>query len=190
MESEFHPLPPPVVLVDANLLYPFHIRNLVIQFGVEGLIDIRWTAEIHDEWIRNLAATGQITRERLIRTLGIMRRVVPGAEVYGYEYRINCLVLPDPGDRHVLAAAIETGASILLTFNLADFPWAETARHGVTARHPDDFFCELHERDPEAIEAAVEMARENLTVTAPTMDEFLAALKRQRLVNFADHMRR
>jgi hypothetical protein len=48
-----------------------------------------------------------------------------------------------------------------------------------------DFLCELHAADPEAVAAAVNLARENLTVTAPTMGDFLEALERQRLVRFA-----
>jgi hypothetical protein len=52
-------------------------------------------------------------------------------------------------------------------------------------RHPGDFLCELHAADPEAVEAAVNLARENLTVTTPTMGEFMEALERQRLVRFA-----
>jgi hypothetical protein len=190
MASDPRPIAPPVVLVDANLLYPFHLRNLLIQFGVERLIDLRWTAEIHEEWIGNLVADGRATRERLTRTLEIMRRVLPEADVRGYQHRTASLVLPDAGDRHVLAAAIEAGASILLTFNLADFPSASLALHGVAARHPDDFLCELHAADPEAVEAAVNLARENLTVTAPTMGEFMAALERQRLVRFVDRISR
>lgn len=175
---------PSVVLLDANLLYPFHLRNLFLQLGVERLIDPRWTDAIHEEWIGNLVADGRATRERLTRTLGLMRRVLPKADVHGYEHRIAGLVLPDADDRHVLAAAIEAKASILLTFNLADFPSTRLVPHGVAARHPDDFPCDLHAGNPEAVEAAVDAARENLTVTAPTMDEFMETLGRQRLVNF------
>ena len=189
MASDRRALRPPVVLLDANLLYPFHLRNLLIQFAVERLIDVRWTAEIHEEWIRNLAADGRVTRERLTRTLGIMNRVLPGADVRDYEHRIASLTLPDAGDRHVLAAAIEAGAPVLLTFNLVDFPEACLTPHGISARHPDDFLCALHASDPAAVEAAVNLARENLTVTAPAMGAFLEALARQRLVNFAARVR-
>lgn len=131
-----------VVLLNANLLYPFHLRNLLIQFGVERLFAVRWTDANHEEWIGNLVADGRATRERLLRTLGIMRRVLPEADVFGYEHRIAGLDLPDAGDRPVLAAAIESGASILLTFNLADFPRARLVAHSVVGRDPDNFLCE------------------------------------------------
>ena len=77
MASDRTPSAPLVILLDANLLYPFHLRNLLIQFGVERLLDVRWTDAIHDEWIGNLIADGRATRERLMRTLDIMRRCTP-----------------------------------------------------------------------------------------------------------------
>ena len=75
---------------------------MLVQFGVEGLIDVRWTDAIHEEWIGNLVADRRETRERLVRTRDIMRRVLPGADVRGYEDRFASLPLPDGGDRHVL----------------------------------------------------------------------------------------
>ena len=95
MVSEAGTARPPVVLLDANLLYPFHLRNLLVQFAVERLIDVRRTDAIHEEWVGNLATEGRVTRERLMRTLDIMRRALPGAEVRGYEHRIAGLVLPE-----------------------------------------------------------------------------------------------
>lgn len=79
----------PIVLLDANLLYPFHLRNLLVQLGVNQLIDVRWTDRIHDEWIDNLVANGKVNRERLNRTRDIMKRVLPNATVSNYENRIS-----------------------------------------------------------------------------------------------------
>jgi hypothetical protein len=190
MASESETPWPTVVLLDANLLYPFHLRNLLIQFGVEHIVDVRWTDSIHAEWIGNLVADGRATRERLTQTLKIMRRALPGADVRGYEHRIAGLVLPDAADRHVLAAAIEANASVLLTFNLVDFPPEVLAVHGVVPRHPDDFLCELHASDPEAVDAAVDAARQNLRITTPEMDVYIDTLEQQGLVAFAARLRR
>jgi predicted nucleic acid-binding protein len=179
----------PIVLLDANLLYPFHLRNLLVQLGVNQLIDVRWTDRIHDEWIDNLVASGKVNRARLNRTRDIMKRVLPNATVSNYENRISNLTLPDPDDRHVLAAAIEAGASILLTFNLRDFPTEAMAPFAIAAREPDGFLCEIHDEDPEAAVAAAEAACENLSISAPTMLEFVDFLERQRLMNFAKRLR-
>jgi predicted nucleic acid-binding protein len=148
----------PIVFLDANLLYPFHLRNLLVQLGVNHLIDVRWTDAIHDEWINNLVTSGKAKLERLTHTRNIMKRVLPNATVSNFEHRISNIALPDPGDRHVLAAAIEAGASILLTFNLRDFPSEVLAPIGITAREPDGFLCDMYDEDPEATLAAVEAA--------------------------------
>lgn len=108
----------------------------------------------------------------------------------GYEHRIGALRLPDASDRHVLAAAIEANASVLLTFNLADFPREVLSGYGVVPRHPDGFLCELHTSDPEAVEAGVDAARQNLRITNPDRDAYVGALKQQRLVAFATRLRR
>ena len=119
-----------------------------------------------------------------------MRRVLPEADVCGYKHRIAGLTLPDAGNRHVLAAAIEADASVLLTLNLADFPYASLTAHGIVTRDPDNFLCELHASDPEAAEAAVDAARHNLRITTPEMGEFIDILERQRLVTFAACLRK
>jgi hypothetical protein len=88
---------PPVVVLDANLLYPFHLRNLLVQLGVYAIVAPRWTDRIHEEWITELVATGRVTRERLARTRDLMDRVLPDASVQGWEAQMEGLTLPDPG---------------------------------------------------------------------------------------------
>ena len=189
MASDGRP-PPPIVLYDANLLYPFHLRNLLVQLGVNGIVSPRWTDAIHDEWIRNLVAAGSATRERLVRTRDIMKRALPDADVRNYEHRIASLTLPDPGDRHVLAAAIESGAETILTFNVRHFSADVLAGVCLTAKEPDPFLCNLYDADPEAMLAVVDDARVNLSRTAPSGPEFIAAIERQRLTIFASRLRR
>src|SRR3984885_910906 len=76
---------PSVAVFDACILYPFHLRNIVVQAAVDRLVDARWTDEIHDEWIRNLAADAPtIPVERLHTTRRLMNDALPGATVSGY----------------------------------------------------------------------------------------------------------
>ena len=182
--------PTPIVIYDANLLYPFHLRNLLVQLGVNDIVSPRWTDAIHDEWIRNLVAAGSATRERLVRTRDIMKRALPDADVRDYEHRVASLTLPDPGDRHVLAAAIESGAETILTFNVKHFSADVLAGDCLTAKEPDPFLCDLYDADPEAMLAVVDDARANLSRTAPSKPEFIAAIERQRLKDFAARLRR
>jgi hypothetical protein len=119
-----------------------------------------------------------------------MNRVLPAANIRDYQHHIADLTLPDPDDRHVLAAAIQARATIILTFNLRDFPAAELARHGIAAIGPDEFLTQLRPADAEGIGDVVEAARLNLSQTAPSPEVFLDILERQQLGNFVKALRR
>jgi hypothetical protein len=43
-----------VVLLDANVLYPAPLRDLLLQLAYAGLFQARWSADIDHEWTRNL----------------------------------------------------------------------------------------------------------------------------------------
>jgi len=98
--------------------------------------------------------------------------------VDGYEHLIETLTLPDPDDRHVLAAAIHGGASTIVTSNLGDFPVTALAPHDISAVRPDDFLCELLTSDPETVIAALHADRTSLRNPPITRVDYLAALER------------
>lgn len=116
-------MPRPVALLDANVLYPARLRDLLIRLAINGLYQARWSEQILDECFDNLLENRpDLTQEQLARTRRLMTTALPDASVTGYEDRIAGLDLPDPDDRHVLAAAVTAGASLLVTYNLDDFP--------------------------------------------------------------------
>ncbi len=179
------PLRPEVVVYDANVLYPFHLRNLLVQCAADGLVAARWTDAIHEEWIRALSGFPKaipVGDLQLVRDL--MNRALPDANVTGYEHRVDAIVLPDPGDRHVVAAALETGAALIVTVNLRDFPSDVLELAGLRAVDPDSFLIALHASMPEALMDVTERARRNLRRSVPTKEEFNAALERQGLKRF------
>lgn len=63
-----------------------------------------------------------LTQEQLARTKDLMNLHAREALVESYESLIETLVLPDPNDRHGLAAAIHAKVDLIVTFNLRDFP--------------------------------------------------------------------
>jgi len=72
-----------------------------------------------------------------------MNSAFPDANIEGYETLITALSLPDPDDRHVLAAAIEAGAHVIVTFNLKDFPIDQLKPFDIKAQDPDTFISHL-----------------------------------------------
>ncbi|OHV79979.1 PIN domain-containing protein [Rhizobium sp. LCM 4573] len=182
---------PPVAVYDACVLYPFHLRNVLIQCAFDGLVEARWTDDIHGEWMRNLAAnTPALPIERLIATRDRMKAVLPEADVTNYRSLITDLKLPDPDDRHVLAAAIAAKASIIVTWNLKDFPASDLRPYGVTSQSPDDFLTDLHAAFPDALISSVKRARLNLRKTTPSVDAFVDALQQGGLKTFSEVLRR
>jgi hypothetical protein len=182
---------PPVALYDACVLYPFHLRNVLIQCAVDGLVDARWTDDIHAEWIGNLAANSPGTPlKRLEATRHLMKAVLPDANVAGHRALIADLSLPDPDDRHVLAAAIAGKASLIVTWNLKHFPAAALQQHGVAGISPDDFLVGLHSTYRNELIASVKRARLNLRKTLPSAEEFIDALETRGLTAFSAILRR
>jgi hypothetical protein len=173
---------PPVVVLDACTLYPAALRDVLMRLALHGLIFAHWTDAIHDEWIEAvLRDRPDLTRERLQRTRELMDLHAEGCLVTGYERRIQDLELPDVDDRHVLAAAIEAEAGMILTWNLRDFPEAVLANHGLRAATPDDLLAGLIEDHREEMIAVLREARLSLKQPPLTTVEYLVTLRTQGL---------
>ena len=114
---------PFVVVYDANALYGNAQRDLLIRIAQSGLVQAKWTDQILDEMLSNLAKKRpDIPAEKLGTLRDLMNKAVRDCLMTGYEPLIESLQLPDPGDRHVLAAAIKSSAQVIVTTNLRHFP--------------------------------------------------------------------
>lgn len=128
------------VILDACVLYPAVVRDALMSLHFEGFFASKWTARIENEFVRSLLRDKPDMEEgRLRRTCEHMHANVPDWEVRDFEDLIGSLELPDPDDRHVLAAAIRGHADCIVTTNLVDFPPEYLARWDLEAIHPDDF---------------------------------------------------
>lgn len=171
--------PYPVVL-DACVLYPSFLRDLLIRLGLTGLYQPKWSAIIEDEWQRNLLADRtDLTLEQVQRTATLMNKAVPDAMITGFEPLIDSIVLPDVDDRHVVAAAVRSNAEIIVTLNLKDFPTPALDTFGIEALHPDDFIMDLFDLNSALVLSAVSMQRSNLRKPPMSVDDYFAALLRQ-----------
>ena len=167
---------------DANVLYPSGLRNLLMHLALTGVFRAHWSADVHEEWIRNLLKNRpDLTRAKLDRTRQLMDKALPDALVTGYEHLIDSIELPDRDDRHVLAAAIRCGASVIVTLNLGDFPSRTLANSSIEAQHPDDFVLALLEIYPDLVIEAISSHRASLKNPPKTPDEYLADLSAQGL---------
>jgi predicted nucleic acid-binding protein len=149
------------VLLDANVLVPTVMREMLLGAAGQGAFAPLWSARILEEWAR---ATRRLPAgaEAVARSeIAALRHGWPEAELVPPPDLEATLSLPDPADRHVLAAAIAGRAEIILTLNRADFPGRALGRHGLHTREPDGFLLELHaERGLGAVAAAVQARAE------------------------------
>jgi len=176
--------------LDASVLYPVSLRNLLMRLTLTGLYQARWSAHVHDEWIRSvLRDHPHIPPARLQDLRAAMDERAEDSLVTGYEPLIESLDLPDRDDRHVLAAAIVAGADVIVTCNLRDFPDAAITPYNVTAQHPDEFVNGMIDRAPAAVADAVRRQQSSLVNPPVTMPELLALFDRLGLPKTAAGLR-
>ncbi len=175
-----------VAVLDACVLYPPSLRDLFMRLAADLVFQPRWTEEIHGEWMRNvLKNQARLTPAHLARTRRLMDAINDESLVTGYETRIPTLTLPDPNDRHVLAAAIQAEAAVIVTYNLSDFPQKALMPFGIRAIHPDKYLMALFNDVPEEFLAVVRKHRASLTRPPKTVEGYLDTLKANRLTRLA-----
>jgi predicted nucleic acid-binding protein len=177
-----------VVLLDANVLFPFTLRDFLVTLATTELYQAKWSEQIHDEWIRNVLKDRPELEVVLPRTRSLMDAAVPDCLVTGFEGLIESLELPDPNDRHVLAAAIRCGAQIIVTKNLKDFPSEILEQYGIEAQHPDEFLDYQFGLRPNLMVRAAKEQRKRWKNPPLTAEEYLERLSSQGLVVTAEKL--
>ncbi len=171
-----------IVDLDACVLFPAPLRDFLLHLALLDVIQARWTEDIHHEWIRNVLRTRpDLTERQLKRTRNLMDLHVRDCLVYDYRQLINGLDLPDPDDRHVLAAAIKCEAEAIVTFNLRDFPKDILAEYKLIALTPDDLISKKFSSSGSNIREAFNRQLSSLTNPVRTSEELLATLHQQGL---------
>lgn len=160
------------VVLDANVLFPFSLRDALLRAAAEGFFQLYWSDEILDETTRNLVGTGTITSEQANRLRGAMTGAFPESMVTGYEPLIDAM--PNHAkDRHVAAAAVKAGAQVIVTSNLKDFT---TLPDGIEAQSPDEFLSNLFDLDPDGMAELVREQAKALRNPPRAFGELLAGL--------------
>jgi hypothetical protein len=178
-------------VLDADVLYSGLLRDFLLRLSAAGLYRARWTERILDEVFRNVAANRpDLDPARLSRTRELMNAAVEDVLVRDYERLIGTVSLPDPDDRHVVAAALRCRAEVVVTRNLRHFPAAALEPLGIEPQHPDEFVLGLIDTAPGAVAAVVAAQVEALALPPMTVPELLDALERAGLAQTATELRR
>ncbi|MCA3627248.1 MAG: PIN domain-containing protein [Methylobacterium sp.] len=178
-----------VVVLDANVLFPFRKRDVLLRFCQAGLFRARWSPQILDEWTRNLLADKPHLAGSIQSQHEAMQRAFPEACITGHEPLIDALKLPDANDRHVLAAAIRCGAQHIVTENLKDFPDDVLNEFAVEAIDADEFLSRTFDLYPAAALEALKTMRQAYRNPPFTQSEFVFDLTAKGMPKLASRLR-
>ncbi len=169
-------------VLDTNVIYPIEVRDLLFWFAHHELFTPKWSRHIFDEWKEVMTRKG-VSEEEATKRIAKAQMAFPDALVENYEPLIDGLQLSDLKDRHVLAAAIKTNASIIVTNNLKDFPDDYLASFGLKAKSADDFITDIIDLNPD--QALIAFKDLVLNRTNPDLDEY-QVLDRFRSIGLVD----
>lgn len=140
------------ILIDANVLYPTVMREMVLGVAAEGMFTPLWSARILDEWAYAATRLGAAGEAQARGEIALLRAKWPGAEITYPETLESRLWLPDSADLHVLAAAIAGSADAIMTQNARDFPRDVLAEEGLVRIDPDGYLFQCWQNWPEHVE--------------------------------------
>ena len=136
------------ILIDANVLFPTVMREVVLGVARQGLFEPRWSPRILEEWARAAARLGPDAEAQARGEISQLDAAWPKASVRHPPELEARLWLPDPGDIHVLAAAIHGSCDIIMTVNAKDFPRNILAEDGLSRVDPDGFLQSCAQAHP------------------------------------------
>ena len=169
-------------ILDANVLYPAPVRDLLLHLASFDLYKPKWTQTIQDEWKRNLLKKRpDLKTGQLDKTILEMNKAFPDASVEQYEILIPTFDLPDIDDCHVLAAAVRCHAEVIVTSNLKHFPEKYLSEFEIEAQHPDHFITNLIDLNPEKSLEAFRQQVSFLKNPPMTASQVLDSLEKARL---------
>ena len=178
-----------VVVYDSCVLYPNVVRDLLIRVAQAGMVQAKWTDQILDEMSRALRVQRGTEPEKLERLRELMNASIRDVRVFGHEPLIEVLKLPDPDDRHVLAAAIKARAQVIVTDNRKHFPAAALAEWDIEAKTADAFVLDLLGLDDRIVYACVDRIAESRRNPPETVEDVLTQMERSGLRRTASALR-
>lgn len=164
-------------LLDANVLHPMVLCDLLIRLAQRGLYRALWTREILAEVVATvLRRRPDLSIELLRKRTAAMQAALQDATVEGYETLVPAL--HELGaDAHVVAAAVIGQADIIVTSNIRDFPERVLDPYGIAVLLPDDFLVQQWWVDPAAVADTLVQQARGTTRPPLTPDDILTRVR-------------
>jgi predicted nucleic acid-binding protein len=174
------------VVLDAATLFPFYLRDTLLQTAENGLYRLFWTDQILEEVRRNLIKMDKMKEEQANRLIDIMKMAFPEAKVKTSKYKkFISKMQNDRKDRHVLAAAVACGAQVIVTPNVKHFRPEALEPWDIQAQTPDEFLLYQFDLSRELMLNVLKNQAAAYKAPPLTIQELLALLKNSNVLNFA-----
>jgi len=138
------------VVLDACVLFPGSLRDTLLRTADAGLFQLYLTDEILEEMKRNLVSKGHTTEEKARYIVEQIKKYFPEAFITRHSLLVPVMPINEK-DRHVLAAAVASGAQMIVTQNLKDFPSTDLEPLEIEALSADDFLVHQFFQEKEII---------------------------------------
>lgn len=169
------------VMLDACVLYPTILREILIGLSRAELFEPLWSARVLEEWARAVAKNIPDQAATARMEIALLRAEWRQAEIGIDDQALMGLWLPDENDIHVLAAAIAGKADVLLTANTSDFPSRILSGHNILRRDPDGFLHGLWQDNPAVVAKVCETVRAKAETLSGQPKMIRPLLKKARL---------
>lgn len=176
-------------VLDANVFYSTWVTDPLLCLADAELYVPVWSERIMSEVREHLPSVWKrATRDGVDRYLRTLSMAFPEALIEGWEALESTIELPDPDDRHVVAAAIRSGASVIVTSNLRDFPETCLGHFNLCAMSPDDFLSMLFDDNSDEVAAAMRSLVGSKRHPPRTMEEEIGYLRGLGLTRFTGRL--
>ncbi|CUH53020.1 RSP_2648 family PIN domain-containing protein [Shimia marina] len=173
------------LLLDTCVLYPTVMREVLLGVAATGAFEPQWSVRILEEWARAARKIGPTGEPQARREIALLTAAWPKAAITWKPSLEARLVLPDPHDAHVLAAAIAGSSDAIVTVNAKDFPRQTLAEEGLLRLAPDELLRGCWAEDPDGVAQVCEAVRLEAERLSGATWGMRALLKKARLPKLA-----
>jgi len=176
---------PIVAVIDACVLFKWKVTDFLLNLADLDVFEPIWSDDINDEWMRNLHSAMNIPVEKIEYRKRKMESAHPAANCPSKPEVLlsiieKCKNDAQRKDAHVIGTAVSSGATLIVTDNIGDFPQNILDTYGIRKLRPDNFCVELFELFPAAVIDGARRHRATLRRTSPDVDEYLSFLARNK----------
>lgn len=174
-------------MLDAKVLYPVYLRDLLLHLAEKGFYEVRWTDQILQEVSRNIKRKRpEAVHDKIDRMIARLNEAFEEARVTGYEDLIP-VMRNHPKDRHVLAAAVMENVDMIVTYNTKDFPREAYDKYDIEVVGPDEFLlCQWSLGNPSEFCTLLEELADSYSKPARTLSNVAAELWRKAIPKFSE----